>query len=269
MRTFKKYHMGLIGCGHMGMAIARGAIRKEFLERYQIAVYDPDPAVQKIAGREQFAVLANGGEIARQSHIVLLAVTPQIIDKVLDDLQGEEIDCLLSIVTGVSISYLQEKLNNVPVIRAMPNTPLQINEGATALCKSDNCKADEYDFVFQLFNSMGVTRTIPEDKLDNIVAVSGSVPAYVYYFIQCLQKDAAARGLDDRAARDLIVQTFIGAGELLKQNRTTPIDEFIDEVCSKGGTTIEAVTELRNQDLEKIIHDANEKCIKRAKEIGR
>ncbi len=269
MKTYKDYHMGLIGCGHMGMAIARGAVRKEFLERWQIAVYDPDPAVQKACEREGFKILESEQEVAGLSHIVLLAVTPQVVDVAIEHLKGAHIDCLLSIVTGVSMSYYEEKLGDIPIIRAMPNTPLQINEGATALCKNEKCRADEYDFVFQLFNSMGVTKTIPEDKLDNIVAVSGSVPAYVYYFIQCLLKDAVNRGIDDRAARELIVQTFIGASELLKNDIRTPIDEYINEVCSKGGTTIEAITELKNRNIEDIIHDANQKCIDRAKEIGR
>ena len=187
----------------------------------------------------------------------------------LEELKDASIHTLLSIVTGVSIQYLQSKLNNVPVIRAMPNVPLQINEGATALCKSENCRADEYDYVFQMFNTMGVTRTIDESHMDEIVSVSGSVPAYVYYFIECLVKDAAARGLDELDMRDLVVQTFIGSAAMLKQNRRIPISDFIDEVCSKGGTTIEAIGEMKKQNIDEIIHTANEACIKRAHELGK
>ena len=91
--------------------------------------------------------------------------------------------------------------------------------------------------------------------MNDIIAVHGSTPAYVYYFIECLMKDAAARGIDEDAARDLIVQTFIGSATLLKKNRTKPVSDFIDEVCSKGGTTIEAITELKRQNLDRILHD--------------
>lgn len=269
MRTYKQFHMGLIGCGHMGMAIARGAVRKEYLERYQVCVYDPSEEVRDACIREGFTVLESEKEVAKKAHIVMLAVTPQIIDEVLENLKGETPDCVLSIVTGVSIKYIQDALDNAPVIRAMPNTPLQINEGATALCKSENCKADEYDFVFQLFNSMGVTRTIPEDKMNEVIAVHGSTPAYMYYFVECILKDAVSRGIDEYSARDLLVQTFIGAGKLLAENRNVPISTFIKEVCSKGGTTIEAITELKARNMEEIVHDANEKCIQRAREIGR
>lgn len=269
MRTNRKYLLGFIGCGHMGMAIARGAVMKEYIERYQLCIYDPSEEVRKTCQKENFIVMNSAREVAEASHITMLAVRPQQLEEVLEQIEGADLCNLLSIVTGVSIEYLQKRLNNVPVIRAMPNTPLQINEGATALCMSENCKADEYDFVFQMFNSMGVTRTIPESRMNDVVTVSGSTPAYVYYFIECLVNDAKARGMDELDVRDLAVQTFIGSAMLLKQNRKTPISDFIDEVCSKGGTTIEAIGEMRKQNIEKIIHDANEACIERAKQLGR
>lgn len=269
MRTHKKYLLGLVGCGHMGMAIARGAVAKEYLERRDICIYDPNEEVQKKCLTEGFTVTKDAAAVAKDSHITMLAVRPQQCDEALASLEGADLTTLLSIVTGVSIDYLQSKLNNVPVIRAMPNTPLQISEGATALCMSSNCKADEYDFVFQLFNSMGVTRTIPESKMNEIVAVSGSTPAYVYYFIECILNDAKAKGIDEDDARALLVQTFIGSAKLLQNNKKTPISEFIDEVCSEGGTTIEAIAELKRSKVDEIIARANDACSARAKEIGR
>jgi pyrroline-5-carboxylate reductase len=265
----KKYTIGFIGCGHMGMAIARGAVVSEYVERYQVCVYDPVASIREICRQESFAVMADETAVAENSHIVLIAVKPQEMDALLARLKNTAMDCVVSIVTGVSVAHIQEQLGNVPVIRAMPNTPLQINEGATALCMSSNCKADDYDFVYKLFDSMGVTRSIPESRMNDIIAVHGSTPAYVYYFIECLMKDAAARGIDEDAARDLIVQTFIGSATLLKKNRTKPVSDFIDEVCSKGGTTIEAITELKRQNLDRILHDANERCIARAEELGK
>ncbi len=269
MKTNKKYTLGIIGLGHMGIAIARGAVGKEYLERYQISVYDISEQAKEDCERESFAFLSSAKELVEQSHIILLAVTPQNLETVLNEIKDTSIDVILSIVTGVSIAHFQTRLNNVPVIRAMPNTPLQINEGATALCMSSNCKADDYDFVFQLFSSMGVTRTIPEEQMNDIIAVHGSTPAYVYYFVQCILEDAAARGIDTDDARALLVQTLIGAGKLLARNAGKPLQTFVDEVCSKGGTTIEAINELKARNMDHIIHEANEKCIERAKEIGK
>ena len=268
MRSNRKYTLGFIGLGHMGLAIARGAVMKEYLDRWEICVYDPDEDVREKCKTDGFTVLSSEKEVAEESHLTLLAVTPQVVESVLDTLQGARIETLVTIVTGVSIKHLQERLNNVPVIRVMPNTPLQINEGSTAMCKSDNCKADEYDFVFQLFNSMGVTRTIPEEHFNVTVSVHGSIPAYVYYFTQCILDDVTARGMDERTARALLVQTIIGAGELMAQDITRPLQDYIDEVCSEGGTTIEAIKALKEGDLPALIKEANDRCIERAEELG-
>ena len=270
MKTDRKYILGFVGCGHMGLAIARGSIVSEYLERREICVYDPSEEVQEICRSESFAVMENMREAAENCHVLVLAVTPQICDAVLDELAGSRINCILSIVTGVSIAHIQEKLgNDVAVVRAMPNTPLQIREGSTALCRSESCKADEYDFVFRLFRHMGVTRTVPEEQLNAFVSVHGSTPAYFYYLAECILNDLVERGIDEETARALLVQTLVGSGKLLQKNASKPLSEFIDEVCSKGGTTIQAVQSMREDGLQEIIHKANEKCIRRAEELGR
>ncbi|MCR5795320.1 MAG: pyrroline-5-carboxylate reductase [Solobacterium sp.] len=265
----KEYTIGFIGCGHMGMAIARGAAKAGYVESGKIGVFDPSERIQEISRSEGFGILESEKEVIRRSEIVLLCVTPQIVDTVLENMKGEKIDTLVSIVTGVSMRYMQDRLDNAPVIRLMPNTPLQVGTGASVICRSDNCSDEAYDFVIRLFDSMGITKEVPEEQMNIGVALHGSTPAYAYYFMQCLIKDAEKRGVDSQTARELIVQTFKGSCELLQANPDKPLDDFINEVCSKGGTTIEAVTELKNRGTEGIIHDANEKCIRRAAEIGR
>ena len=270
MKTDKQYTLGFIGCGHMGLAIAKGAVSNEYLERREICVYDPKDEVRETCRNEGFAVMPSLKDAAESAHVVVLAVTPQICDSVLEQLAGCSVDCILSIVTGVSIRHIQEKLgSDVPVVRAMPNTPLQIGEGATALCRSESCKADEYDFVFRLFRHLGVTRSVPEEQLNAFVSVHGSTPAYIYYFAECILEDMKARGIDEEIIRALLVQTIIGSGKLLQQNANKPLSDFIDEVCSKGGTTIQAIESLKTDNLAELVNKANDKCIARAEELGK
>ncbi len=269
MSVRRKYELGFIGLGHMGLAIARGAVASGHVDRFQIAVYDPGENMNALCRQEGFALLSDERELAESCHITLLAVTPQTADSVLEKLKGASIECIMSIITGVTIEHIQNILgSDIPVIRGMPNTPLQINKGATALCRSKNTSADDYDFVYGMFDSMGVTRSIPEDKMTEAVILNGSTPAYFFYMAECMIKDAAERGITEEAARALIVQTMIGSGELMSQKKRTPVSELVDEVCSKGGTTIEAIGSLKESNLEDIIRKANDACVKRAKELG-
>ncbi|MBO7364978.1 MAG: pyrroline-5-carboxylate reductase [Lachnospiraceae bacterium] len=263
------YKLGFVGCGHMGLAIARGAKNSGFLKPEQICVADLNPKVLDTCRAEGFAVMESSVSAAEHSEITLLAVTPQVCDAALFEIGVARVSCLLSIVTGVSIAYLQDALGDVPVIRAMPNTPLQIGYGSTAITASENCPEDALAFVKALFSTMGVVREVPEAWMNAMVCVHGSIPAYVYYFTQCILEDLKARGIDEAAARDLLVQCVVGSGRLMQENPGKPLQAFIDEVCSKGGTTIQAIGELRDRDLPGIVRDANEKCIRRAEELGR
>lgn len=270
MRTDKPYTLGFIGCGHMGMAIAKGCAASDYIERWKILVYDHHEENMRTAKEERFGLAENEKEVAEKAHIVVLAVPPVKADDALKAIADVHPDCVLSIVTGLSIAHMQEILGqDVSVIRAMPNTPLQLQKGATALCMSPTCKADEYDFVFQMFALMGTARTIPESQMNAIVAVHGSVPAYIYYFAQCIIDDAVSRGVDRESARALLVQTIIGSGEMLEKDKTKPIEAFIDEVATKGGTTIEAINTFREKGLADMVHEADENCIRRAEELSK
>ncbi len=133
MTEEKSFRLGFIGCGHMGLAIAKGAVHSQVLAPGEICVFDPNPAVNERCAMEGFGILNDGKEVIRRSHVVLLAVTPQMCDAVLEQLKGEKPEALLSIVTGASIRYLQASFGNVPVVGAMPNPPLQVGYGSPAL----------------------------------------------------------------------------------------------------------------------------------------
>ena len=120
-----------------------------------------------------------------------------------------------------------------------------------------------------LFRTMGKACEITEDHMCDIIAVNGSTPAYFYYLVECLLEDAVRRGIDEADARELIVQTMIGSGKMLMADKNKPISTFVNEVCSKGGTTIEAINVMKAAGFNRIIQDADTACIHRAEELGK
>ena len=182
----KQYRLGFIGCGHMGMSIARGALNRGLLKAEEIAVFDPSETIRKNCAELGFAVCGSEAELAETAHVVLLAVTPQVVDSVLPKLSGLDIDCLLSIVAALSMQHIRDLAGDIPVIRVMPNTPLMVSCGATALCHTDDVSAEDLAFVRSMFEALGVVRDIPESQMNNIIAVHGSTPAYFYYFLNSI-----------------------------------------------------------------------------------
>lgn len=265
----KKKQLGMIGCGHMGMSILNGIIDQHLLQPEEILVFDPSEAIQQRCKEIGVLLAQDLHEVAKDSHYVMFAVTPQVIPTVLEELKGTEIECGISIIAATTISYFQNYLGKIPMIRLMPNTPLLVSCGATAICSSEECTDKQKSFVNSIFSSLGIVEEILEEQMDDIIVVQGSTPAYFYYFLNCLLKDAVERGITEEVARPLLVQTMIGSGELLKSQPEQSVESFIDSVCSKGGTTIEAIQVLQEKQLDQIIKQANVACVNRAKELKR
>ena len=261
------YKLGFIGCGHMGMSILKGALLQRILYNTDICVYDPSENVISTCKELGVGVASDEVTLVRLSDILVLAITPQIIDDVLSKIKDEKINCVISIAAAITINHINTFLKDTPVIRLMPNTPLMVGYGATALCHNDLCTKEYIDFTKNLFSSIGIVEEIDEEKMNQIIAVSGSTPAYFYEFLNVLLKDAVDNGIDYNIARSFLIQTMMGSAKLLESEPEKPVDEFVDAVCSKGGTTIEAITSLRNDHLEEIVKKANIACVNRAKQL--
>lgn len=259
--------LGILGLGHMGMAIAKGALT--ILPPEEIAVYGHGEAKMKEAASLGMHLAESEKDLCQKAHLVIFAVRPQNISDLLNELKDTPPQCLLSVAAGVPIRRFTDVFGEIPVIRAMPNTPLQYQSGATALCHNKVCSAEDVQTAMDLFSAMGCAYEISEDHMCDIIAVNGSTPAYFYYLIECLLEDAKRRGIEENTARDLLVQTMIGSGILLKNNPEKPIGQFVAEVCSKGGTTIEAISVLKDGGFKDLIQNADTACIRRAEELGK
>ena len=263
--------IGFIGAGNMAGAII-GAILKK-----NIAI----PADLYICNRSKekclrfkdmgLNIVNDIEELVTLSDIIFLAVKPQDYEKVLIELKTSlnNNKILVSFAAGISTNYIKEIVGfNCKVVRAMPNTPILLGEGATALCNCDPLTGDEFNSVKAIFEAGGVAVVLPEDKMNAIIAVNGSSPAYVYLFAKAVIDGAVEQGIDKETAKILFCKTLIGSAEMLTKSGKSP-EELITMVASPGGTTLKALEALYEHKVETAIIDAMERCTKRAEEIGK
>ena len=257
--------LGFIGLGHMGSAILESIISNKFMDFGQIALYTKNKATLKKYDEQGFAICENIEELCKISDMILLGVKPQSLDEAVLEMKNYK-GVLISILAGVKIKTLEQHFEKI--IRVMPNLPLTINKGAAAISCGKNISKQELDFALRLFECSSKVELIDEKFMDIIITVNGSTPAYVYYFIDILIEDAVKRGIDYDVAKNLITETFIGSAMIL-QNSDKAIENHIDAVCSKGGTTIEAINTMKENNIAQIIKKANDNCINRAIELGK
>jgi pyrroline-5-carboxylate reductase len=261
----------MLGFGNMGQAIVQGLIETGTMSAKHVVVFDVDPEKCADAERLGASVADSAADLALRSTVLLIAVKPQNIDEAIAPVAPALASDVLviSIMAGVSIQRLQEKLGGVfRVVRVMPNLPALVNASATALSMSENCTEDDADTARVIFEAVGIAEFVPEDSMDTITALSGSGPAYFFYVVECMTKAAVAQGLPvDQAAR-LAAQTLLGAGVLLRDSGE-PAATLREQVTSKGGTTEAALNRFREEGLEEVIAAGVDAAAKRSRELGK
>lgn len=266
------YKIGVIGAGNMGLAIIDGAINCKIFKNSDVAVFDISKERMDLCESKGYTVFKDELDIVNNCQMVLFAVKPQVFGKLLEKIVTKKDELhnkiFITIAAGISIEYIQKYLGyETKIVRVMPNTPLMIGYGASALSKSKSVSNSEFENVLKIFKSMGEAAVIPEEQMNKIIAVNGSSPAYVYYFINCIAKSAKNMGIDSEVAKKLIVQTFIGAAKMVVKTGKEP-EDLIRQVCSPGGTTIESIKVFDNSDLFDVINEGCMKCVKRADELS-
>lgn len=261
-----KYRLGIIGAGNMARAIVGGILSSGLLRPSELLISDVD--AQKLDGFKALGanVTLDNALPATECDYLLLAVKPQSAKSVLDALRGViTAKTVLSIMAGVSIAKLKYALGERNYARIMPNTPALVGKGMSAIAFYED-RRDE--FVLDVFRSVGETLEIDESLFDAVTSLSGSGPAYVYTFAKALIDGGVDGGLDPDTAKTLAVQTVIGAVEMIKTS-DKPIEELIDNVCSKGGTTVEAIKSFKEDGLADAVKRGMEKCRLRSIELGK
>ncbi len=266
----KKYKFGVIGAGNMGFAIANGALNAGIYKQNQIILCDrSEEACDKYA-KLGFAVTSDANEVYKNSQIVMLAIKPQVFEEVLSTLEKPEVlPLVITIAAGITTDFIKKQLGEIQVIRVMPNTPLLIGIGATALCKNVDTDERHLESVKNIFDSLGTTVVFDdENMLNEVIPTNGSSPAFVYYFMNEMIKSAQNHGINYEDAKNLIIQSFVGSAKMV-ENYDGDISDLIRAVCSPGGATLEAMKVFDDEKLGDTIAKASDNCIKRSYELAK
>ncbi|HOW35888.1 MAG TPA: pyrroline-5-carboxylate reductase [Candidatus Omnitrophota bacterium] len=263
------YKIGIIGGGNMGEAIISGC-----LKRFFVYVSEKDATRRNYLLKKYRLEGVDVKTLAQASEIIIIAVKPQDIDEVLTVLRSVvklKDKLIISVAAGVTTRYLERKLgNNCKVVRTMPNMPALIGKGITAVCKGRHAGKKDVDLACKIFDNVGKTVVVAEELMNSVTAVSGSGPAYVYLFMECLIKAAQSLGLKEALAEELVKNTFSGSLELLLKNNDNLSPGILRaRVTSKGGTTQAALEVFARRKFERIIADALKAAQKRAKTLSR
>ncbi len=262
--------IGFIGAGNMASAIIKGLIAQNYDGGY-INVFDVSKEMLDKISTLGVNTLNSSREVVKQSDITVLAVKPQNYAEVLESLKSvvSPDKIFVSIAAGISIGYVQNALGcNCPVMRVMPNTPLLLKKGSTALCPSDNLSEEDRQIIYDMFAGSGVCEYIAEEHMNEVIAVNGSSPAYIYLFAKTMADYAVSVGIEYDKAMSLICAALEGSAAMLRESGDSP-DVLIQKVSSKGGTTIEALNKLREHGFTEAVAEAMKACTDRAEELGK
>lgn len=263
--------IAFIGAGNMAQALIGGLLASGHpAERIRAA--DPGAAARNQAqGLGRIRVTEDNTAAAAGADIVVLAVKPQVIDDVLRDLVPsiDEHALIVSVAAGIPIDRLQRSLGSArPVIRAMPNTPALIGQGATGLFAAAACSQTHRDTARAIFATSGkVVEVDDEDLMDVVTAISGSGPAYFFAMTEALARAGETAGLPREAARTLAAQTAAGAGAMLAAGNADAAT-LRQRVTSPGGTTAAALDQLGRDDLAGLVQRAVDAAVARGRALG-
>jgi pyrroline-5-carboxylate reductase len=262
----------IIGGGHMGQTYARSFIRAHIASAGQLTILEKSPEkAESLAAAQIGRVFSRAEDCLSRADLIILAVKPQDSEALFQSIRPllDPGQVLLSIMAGISIPTIREQLGVEKIIRAMPNLPAQIGRGMTVFTSSDEVTRIELVTVQNVLNATGKTLYVErEELLDAATAISGSGPAYVWFYMDALMEAARQMGFNEGEAELLVSQTFLGALELYQANNTS-CPEWIRRVSSRGGTTEAALLVYRQTAFREDLIQGAQAALERARELGR
>jgi pyrroline-5-carboxylate reductase len=267
-----KQTIGILGAGKIGAAIARGVIHAGLVTSEQVMASDvSEPLRQSIADELGIKVTSNNRQLCEFADIVILAVKPQIVDSVVNELAANftKEKLLVSVAAGVPLFRIEAALPpGSRVVRVMPNICCVVGAGAAGYAGGAHATAQDLEMVGSILNSFGVGLPVDEHYLDAVTGLSGSGPAYVFLFIEALADGGVKVGLSRDVALKLALQTVYGAARLALESKKH-LGELKDEVTSPGGTTIAGLYALEQKSFRGTVMDAVISATARSQELGK
>lgn len=264
----------LVGAGNMGYAMLEGWLESSLLGAHEAHVVEPNGELRDRAAKLGAIAVGTVEELPEglDPLLIVFAVKPQVIRDVVKGYRhfAGGRTTFLSVAAGTRMAAFEEILGAVPIVRCMPNTPASIGKGMLVTVKNARVTPEAMAFVDDLLKASGAVAAVDsEDMMDAVTAVSGSGPAYIFHFIECLTDAGRAVGLPEDTARLLAMQTVYGAGALAASSKDTPT-RLREQVTSPNGTTAAALSVLMGGDkLKALVTEAVEAAQKRSVELGK
>ncbi|MFC1534069.1 pyrroline-5-carboxylate reductase [Thermodesulfobacteriota bacterium] len=263
--------IGFIGAGNMANAMIKGLINSELYVIEQLTASDNDmEKLKTMSERFGLKCCTSNMDIVRECRIIVLAVKPQVIRAVLEEVKDEIRDehLIISIAAGIPIRMIHAIIGrDIPIIRVMPNTPALIQRGISALASGKMATPDHMLMARGIFNAVGKTVVVDEKMMDAVTAISGSGPGYIFKIMECFVDAAQKLGFDKEMALLLVIQTILGSAHLAEASESS-LSELRGMVTAPGGTTAAALAFFEEKGLSDVIQGAVESACNRSVELG-
>jgi len=270
---FENKRIGFVGAGNMATALIKGILKANLVTSDFVSASDVD--IEKLDSlKSEYGInviFKDNEKLVAESDIVILAIKPQIFDKILKEISSklDKSKLVISIAAGISTEYIENVVEKeLKIIRAMPNTPALILEGATAIAPGTHAKEEDVRIAYKIFDAVGKVAVVDESQMDAVTGLSGSGPAYVFMIIEALSDAGVKMGLSRSVAMKLAAQTVMGAAKLQIDTDMHP-GRLKDMVTSPGGTAIAGIHTLEQGGLRTTLINAVESATMRSIELGR
>ena len=261
----------VIGAGNMGLTYSEGMAQSALLNRRKLMIHDiSTETIEILKKKEQFDAYDKIEDCLPDADIVFIAVKPYHCEDLFEKIKPHVNDgqIFVSLMAGVTIAKIQELLGVEKVVRTMPNLPAKVGKGVTSFTESSAVSRVELLMIRNLLDTTGESIHVKnEEFINKSTGISGSGPAYIFYFMQSILEAAKKMGFSDNDSKVLVSNTFEGAVTLFNEADLSP-ETWMDRVASKGGTTRAALDSMEDNNVKELIKDAAYAAFNRAVELG-